>query len=187
MAVNTALLPTVKSYMLYHMGTYNETISKDGNKAIENYEKSISYSDSQYCNINNYKQNGKCKDYIFSGLISLCNLYTIKGNTEKGIKICNQVGLKNMIVMNYILNNDYTNALIKINESIKQIETLKTSNGLNYAIRANIYEQLGEKQKAQKDFEKAQKISNDERIQKVKSNKNYYKDFYNKKRIEYKF
>jgi hypothetical protein len=53
-----------------------------------------------------------------------------------------------------------------------------------------VYENLGENQKAQEDYKTAKELLRPEdlkRIEEVKSYKNYYKDFYNKKKIQYGF
>lgn len=187
LSVKTAIIPSVKKYMYYNEGSFYE-ITHNGEKAIRSFNKATSNIDPQICNIDTYKENKNCKDYMFSSYLRLCDLYTIKGETEKGITICNNIGLYNMVVVNYILKKDYTTAFNQINENITRMEkTTKKQDGLSYAIRGNIYEHLGEYQKAQQDYQKAQKLSKNKKIKQIKNNKNYYEDFFNLKRIEYGF
>ncbi len=186
LAVKTAIIPSVKSYMYYNEGSFYE-YTHNGEKAILSFNKAISDTNPKTCNIQNY-QNKDCKSYIFSSYISLCNLYTIKGDSEKGTAVCNNVGLYNMAVVNYLLKKDYTNALNKINENITRFETSnKRPDGLSYAIRGNIYEHIGKTQEAQKDYLKAQTISKNAKIKQIKNNKNFYEDFYKLKQSEYGF
>ena len=186
LAVKTAIIPSVKSYMYYNEGAFYE-YTHNGEKAILSFNKAVSNTNPQTCNIKNYP-NKACKDYIFSSFISLCNLYTIKGDSEKGTLICSNVGLYNMTVVNYLLKKDYTNALNKINENITRFENSnKKPDGLSYAIRGNIYEHLGKAKEAQKDYKKAQTISKNTRIKQIQNNKNFYEDFYKLKQSEYGF
>lgn len=186
LAVKTAIIPSVKSYMYYNEGAFYES-THNGEKALLSFNKAISNTNPQTCNIQNYP-NKDCKDYIFSSYISLCFLYTIKGDFEKGTAACNNIGLYNMTVINYLLKKDYTNALNKINENITRFETSnKRPDGLSYAIRGNIYEHIGKNKEAQKDYQKAQTISKNAKIKQIQNNKNFYEDFYKLKQIEYGF
>ena len=186
MAVNTALLPTVKSYMLYNLGKYNETISKNGDKAIENYEKAISNENIKTCNPNNLNNNS-CKDYIFISLVSLCYLYSYKQDTNNCEKVCNAVGLQYITAEHYIQKRDYNNALAILNTQINNPDQKDNNLGRAYAMRAYIYEKLGKHNEAKKEFETAKKFSNSQIITELQNNNNYYEDFYNKQRLEYKF
>lgn len=186
LAVKTATIPSVKSYMYYNEGSFYE-YTHNGEKAILSFNKAVSNTNPQTCNIKNYPTKD-CKDYIFSSFISLCNLYTIKGDSKKGTLICSNVGLYNMTVVNYLLKKDYTNALNIINENITRFENSnKKPDGLSYAIRGNIYEHLGKAKEAQKDYKKAQTISKNAKIKQIKNNKNFYEDFYKLKQSEYGF
>jgi len=60
----------------------------------------------------------------------------------------------------YMMSNDITNTLENLNQAIK----LEPGSPLTYFARASIYESIGEKEKAEADFQKAQELGYEEDI-----------------------
>jgi len=163
LAVQTAVLPEEKTIMCENLGDIYYLYLKDGNKAIEAYEKANSSF----------------------GNIHLCSLYTIKGNTQKAIDKCNLTELYSLLAVNYILQDDYTEALEQIN---KKFDSPERKNCSDYMMRGFIYKKLNQPEKAQKDFEQALSMGkNTKNIKEISTNDNYFKELYAKRKIEYKF
>lgn len=166
LAVQASIIPAEKSFMYENLGDmYFLSLSlKDGNKAIEAYEKA-----------NSPFVNGR-----------LCSLYTIKGDTQKAIDKCNLAERYQLLAVNYILQDNYTEALTQINKKVESNNERKTA--MDYATRGFIYKKLNQTEKAQKDFEQAISMTkNSKNIKEISTNDNYFKELYAKRKSEYKF
>lgn len=159
LAVQTAVLPSVKSYMYYNLGSQYHWMF-EGSKAIEAYEKSKEYKG--------------ITDNSYNANIHLCILYTIKGDFANGVKSCTDAGLYQSVAVNYILQDNYTEALNQIN---KKFASPKRKNCSDYMTRGFIYKKLNQPDKAQKDFEQARSLPcQKDKIEAVSTNENYYKE-----------
>lgn len=164
LAVQTSVLPSVKSYMYSELGlTYANIL--EGNKAIEAYEKVKGISN------------------IYPANVHLCSLYTIKGDYAKSIKACELAGAQQYVAIYYILQDNYPEALNQINRKIES----KRKNCGDYMMRGFIYKKLNQPQKAQKDFEQAQALCNTDVVKDISTNDNYYKEVFAQKKKQYKF
>lgn len=162
LAVKTAILPSVKSYMYYELGNVYQVFFEDGKKAIENYEKS--------------KEPYTC--------VNLCTLYIYKRDYDNALKNCSDAKLYQLTAINYILQNDYKQALNSID---KKLQNPKNANCTDYAVRGYIYRKAGQSVLSDKDFDKALKMCpKSEKIKNIYSNENYFDELYTKKRKEYK-
>lgn len=178
LAIKTSVFRSVKSHMYSNLSSIYFS-ENNGQLAIESSKKALSLSK---CDLNNYEKS-------YSDIFHLCYLYTVKGDKQNAIKYCKIRGdYDNLIAINYILNDDYKQALAILNKRI--LNKNKKINGMLYLTRANVYENLGETDNAQSDYKMAEKLLSSEQlklIEQAKSNKNYYKDFYKQEKIKYGF
>lgn len=186
-AIKISPFTSVKSYMQSALGSHYYILSHNGAAAIEAYEKALEIDGKSYlCFIKNPDRNTQCKDYIYMDMFYLCDLYTIKGDTQKGIKICSLRGLPTSVVANYIINDDLSGALTAINNQIEHRKYGNYESGVFYAIRGNIYDNLGKNKEAQEDYKTALSFHKGRyKIKQIIKNKNYYKDLYKKRKKEY--
>lgn len=189
LAAKTAVFPSVKSYMYSSLGSYYYHIAKQGEPAISSHENALRLDGSQeLCDVGNKDKMTGCKEYIFSSLFNLCDLYTSKGEIQKGVRTCELIGLSTYAAANYILVEDYVSALEVMNKKIDMNKKKQRSDGINYATRAHILEKLGRKLEAEKDYNTALSISKyPAKVNEIKNNKNYYKDMFTRRKVEYGF
>ncbi len=189
LAINTSVFPKIKSYMYSNLGSYYYySGTGEGQKAINCFQKAIDLDrHPEACDVNNSDYKTKCKDYVFSSLVHLCTLYTVKGDAENGVKMCKLTGLTNLAAENYILTDEYDRALNILNEKIKAGKKLHAT---TYAQRAYVYEKLGKAEQSEKDYETALSLAKGDYkkiIEDIKNNKNYYKNSNQEKKKRYGF
>lgn len=187
-AIKISPFPSVKSYMQSALGNHYYIIEHNGADAIEAYEKALEIDGKSYlCDNKNPNRKSQCKDYIYMDMFYLCDLYTMKGDTQKGIKICSLIGLPTSVVANYIIDDDLSGALTAINNQIEHHKYVTYESGVFYAIRGNIYDNLGKNKEALDDYKTALSFfKGQHKIKQIIKNKNYYKDLYKKRKKEYR-
>lgn len=165
LAIKTSLFPSVKALLYSEKGSYY-SMNFNGGKAIDAYEKSYAVK----------------KDDI--ALTQLCLLYTIKGDYDKAIATCVQTSHNQMAAINSILNKNYTLALNVINI---ELENDKPS-CWDYAVRGYIYRALDKKVLSQSDFDTAfEMCPENNRLNELYENENYYEEHYTNLRKKYHF
>lgn len=166
-AVLVSIIPSVKTKMLEELGSYY-AVYFDGQNAITSFEKAL-----------------KINDSIVS-TVHLCRLYTIKGDYNSAINMCENFGLFQLVAINYILLDDYKKAYEVINKELQQDN--KSLTCWDYATRAYIYRQNGKKDLFEKDYKKAIELCpENEGLKNLYKNKNYYKDLYSQYKKQYNF
>lgn len=166
LAVKTALIPSVKSEMLQFSGSYYVTVF-NGKEAVKAFEQSLKINENKV------------------SVSQLCNLYTIKGDYDAAIGMCEKFNLRQIIAVNYILQNDYKNAYEVINKKIQNGENITY---WDYATRAYINRKTGKKDLFEQDYQKAlESCPNNEVLKKLYKNENYYKDLYSEYKKQYNF
>ncbi len=164
-AVKTALLPPVRGFMYSRLSDDYLNFKKDINKGINYLELGYKY--------------GKEPNALYS----LSYLYELKGDYDKALETVNKAGGRpSRKAKIYFLKGDTKTALKILNQAIEG------SNGgiWEYLYRGNIYDNMGKKDLAQKDYEKALKLDSHAKeypaIEKIMNNKNYFKDRINEEK-----
>ena len=188
LAANTAVIPSVKSSIYSWLGRLYY-INDNGPDALIYNRKAVELDNSyELCDADNPDRNRQCKDHIWGSLYNLCDLYTVKGDVQNGVKVCNLIGLPNYAAINHILKDDYQKALDTINERIVHRRHGSQIYCTNYALRAYIYERLNKPKESKEDYDKASKLcTNPKHFNNLKHNKNFYKDLFAKRKIQYGF
>ena len=168
LAIKTAVIPSVKAEMLKELGSYY-LISQQGEKALQFFENSVKTSENK------------------EAISQLCLLYTVKGDYDLALSTCKKTGLEQIIAVNYILQEDYKKAYGVINVKMQKNKN-KNITCWDYAIRGYINRKLGKRNLFEIDYAKAKKLCPDNQLlQELYQNENYYKDAYSKYRKYYNF
>lgn len=164
-SVNTALLPSVRSFMKAELGSYYMRIF-EGEKAIGAFEDSMKIQENKHSSV------------------MLCMLYSFKGDRENAVDMCLKTGMHQLAAVNYSLKKDYQQALDIIN---KEISSDKDT-CWNYALRASVYRKLGKKDLFEQDYKTAKSLCpGNTKLDEIYADENYYENFYNQKKKEFKF
>ena len=166
LTVLVSAIPSVKANMLEELGNYYVAFS-DGQNAVKAFEDALDLNESKIATV------------------QLCRLYTIKGEYNSAINMCQKLELSQLIAVNYILQDDYKMAYEAIN---RKIQNNKKPTCWDYATRAYIYRQTGKNDLFEKDYKKALELCPDsEALKNLYKNKNYYKDLYLQYKKQYNF
>ena len=166
LAVSVSVIPSVKANILEELGNHYVVFS-DGQNAVKAFEDALDLNESKIATV------------------QLCRLYTIKGEYNSAINMCQKLELLQIIAVNYILQDDYKIAYEVIN---KKIQNNKKPTCWDYATRAYIYRQTGKKDLFEKNYKKALELCPDsEALKNLYKNKNYYKDLYSQYKKQYNF
>lgn len=165
LAIQTALLPSVKALMHYEKGSFYSLAFK-GSDAINAYEKSYEI---------------KKED---APLHQLCMLYTVKGDYDKAVGTCVQTSHNQMAAINSILNKNYPLALNVINIEFKN----EQPTCWDYAVRGYIYRALGRKDRFESDFDTAFNLCpKNDKLRELYENSSYYEEYYTDLRKKFHF
>lgn len=165
-AVLVSAIPSVRANMLEELGNHYVAFS-DGQNAVKAFEDALDLNESKIATV------------------QLCRLYTIKGEYNSAINMCQKLELLQIIAVNYILQDDYKMAYKTID---KKIQDNKKPTCWDYATRAYIYRQIGKNDLFEKDYKKALELCPDsEALKNLYKNKNYYKDLYSQYKKQYNF
>ena len=164
-SINTALLPSVRSFMKAELGAYYMRIF-EGEKAIKAFEDSMKIQENKHSSV------------------MLCMLYSFKGDRENAVDMCLKTGMHQLAAVNYSLKKDYEKSLDIIN---REIESDKDE-CWNYAVRASVNRKLGSNEQFEKDYKKAKSLCpNNKQLDSLYKNKNYYEEYYEQKKKEFRF
>ena len=164
-SINTALLPSVRSFMKAELGAYYMRIF-EGEKAIKAFEDSMKIQENKHSSV------------------MLCMLYSFKGDRENAVDMCLKTGMHQLAAVNYSLKKDYEKSLNIIN---REIESDKDT-CWNYALRASVNRKLGKKDLFERDYKNAKSLCpGNAALDKLYKAENYYENVYNQKKKEFRF